>query len=864
MARRRYQSPVKRHAQPAHHRPNQASERCRNQADLLFLLVDCIAASIQVMCVSTKFKVIAEPLARPFKCLTRHFERLKVIKKLNKISRFGSYSNFTWPDDLPEFATVNIFYGRNYSGKTTLSRIFRCIEGQALDRPIGSAAFELELSDKTSITEETLTSTLCLRVFNQDYVRENLRFISDSPAGVTPFAILGADNAKLKQQIDEIEKIIGLENDDQSTGLCKELRDIRSSASIAATEAKNERDSLDNLLVDKATDRNTGIKYQSDRYGDQNYNKNTLKRELTEVLKVDYWPLEPTEIRKLETLLDQKQLPQLGKFKADIPDLFEFHTNVMELVSRPVGGTDKLAALVEDIALNQWVQRGLGHHDGPGEKCKFCDELITSERWGALSRHFDEESQRLADGIDKLIGWAVSAKDAANRIRLTPAVSIYSKFRDDYVELEQRFDSWRSNWNSAMADSVAALHQRKNQLHVPFTIADLDKSICNASDMQDQINKIIDCSNSYADEIASEQNSAKNRLRLNEVFHFGKTIEYSRRLKDIQELEERESALSTRAKAVQDRVESLRAQVLALQDSMSDQGLGAKAINDYLQHSLGHRELSLKFVKEAGNSSKATRFEVCRNGVPAWHLSEGECSLIAFCYFIARLKDSTTANQKPIIWIDDPICSLDGNHIFYIFSLLDAEIAQAKTYSQLFVSTHNLEFLRYLRRLNATFVSKNGKECKVEHRWYLVSRSGGPSTLSCLPKTIKDFTTEYSHLFEKLVNATEVNLADNAGYSSLYGFGNELRKFLEIFLYYRYPDREFDLGVLQLFLGDNAKVSLVNRVVNEFSHMIGRVERGAGPIDIPELVSAAKCVLDTIRQDRAQYEAFMRSIDRVP
>ncbi len=39
------------------------------------------------------------------------------------IKKFGLYKDFTW-DALLNLGRVNIIYGRNYSGKTTLSRIF--------------------------------------------------------------------------------------------------------------------------------------------------------------------------------------------------------------------------------------------------------------------------------------------------------------------------------------------------------------------------------------------------------------------------------------------------------------------------------------------------------------------------------------------------------------------------------------------------------------------------------------------------------------------------------------------------------------------------------------------------------------------
>lgn len=88
----------------------------------------------------------------------------------------------------------------------------------------------------------------------------------------------------------------------------------------------------------------------------------------------------------------------------------------------------------------------------------------------------------------------------------------------------------------------------------------------------------------------------------------------------------------------------------------------------------------------------------------AFHLSEGECSLIAFCYFMAKLDDIETKGNQPIIWIDDPISSLDANHIFFVYSLINAEIVTPEKYKdggeikerdrfkQLFISTHNLDF----------------------------------------------------------------------------------------------------------------------------------------------------------------------------
>ena len=106
----------------------------------------------------------------------------------------------------------------------------------------------------------------------------------------------------------------------------------------------------------------------------------------------------------------------------------------------------------------------------------------------------------------------------------------------------------------------------------------------------------------------------------------------------------------------------------------------------------------------------------------AYHLSEGECSLLAFCYFLAKLDDIDTKDTKPIIWIDDPVSSLDGNHIFFLFSLLNAEIVSSGRFEQLFVSTHSLEFLKYLKKLNGKYVDKDGKLKDYQKGYFVVIR----------------------------------------------------------------------------------------------------------------------------------------------
>ncbi len=50
-----------------------------------------------------------------------------MITRINKLKRFGIYKNYSW-GGINEFKQKNLIYGWNYSGKTTLSKVFQVLE----------------------------------------------------------------------------------------------------------------------------------------------------------------------------------------------------------------------------------------------------------------------------------------------------------------------------------------------------------------------------------------------------------------------------------------------------------------------------------------------------------------------------------------------------------------------------------------------------------------------------------------------------------------------------------------------------------------------------------------------------------------
>jgi len=266
-------------------------------------------------------------------------------------------------------------------------------------------------------------------------------------------------------------------------------------------------------------------------------------------------------------------------------------------------------------------------------------------------------------------------------------------------------------------------------------------------------------------------------------------------------------------------------------------------------------------AEKVTEGEKRIRFRIMRNGKPAFNLSGGECSLISFCYFIAKLDDIDTNGKKPIIWIDDPISSLDSNHIYFMYSLIVAKIAKTGNFEQLFVSTHNLDFLKYLRRLNSYQPDANNNPKAVTKQYFFIEREGKLSRIIKMPNYLAKNATEFNYLFAVIYKCSKCETVTDENYDMLYGFGNNARKFLELLLYFQYPDDSEELlPKLKRFFGtEEIPPILMDRMFNEDSH--GSSPEKAFKVDIdPETIPVAKKVIEKLSEDKTQFNALLKSI----
>ena len=210
-----------------------------------------------------------------------------MITKFKTIKNLAVFQNYIWDSfvrdsvgNVTTFKAINVIYGRNYSGKTTLSRIVRALEKGEISDKYENPEFEVSIKDTADATQVNLTAHgKKIRVFNEDFVKDNLRFIINSDESINPFAILGG-NATIEAEITVLRDALGINDDGAESGFYLELKNAKTIADTAQQTYDTENNKLNQQLSYKATNNPDGIKYKSERYGDQNYTKPKLETDI--------------------------------------------------------------------------------------------------------------------------------------------------------------------------------------------------------------------------------------------------------------------------------------------------------------------------------------------------------------------------------------------------------------------------------------------------------------------------------------------------------------------------------------------------------------------------------------------------------
>lgn len=705
-----------------------------------------------------------------------------MLKKIQRIKGLGVFNDYTPDEDTTEFGSKNLIYGWNYSGKTTLSRLVSLLERKSLPPDLPAFSFSID-TDTGSITEANYAaSTIVARVFNADFIAENLNFAGSS---FKPILLLGADSEKAQKEIDDLE------------AQAKATRGTSEKWTKASTANKKAMDAA-KTTASASVKTTIGIV--------EAFGSTQLERQITLArLDLAKFKLAETVVQeklKLARAKEEDKLPALPSVSL-ATKLDGILVEVPTLLSKIPDLAHTIAHLAQHPDIEDWISSGLALH-GDKTDCEFCGGPLKSDRLALLAAHFSKDLMNHKQDLTNL------------KVKLAGAELAYAAPKDPEVEPAYRVKLAKAietlhaaitAYNQALNSAVRDLDNKSQTPFLAIKQTPVPLGLSKAvNDSVKVVNAVIELNNGAFKNFSSDKADAINELKLH--FAQGFCVE-----KKIDGYELRQKRLARCATAHDDRAEKLASRVLELKAVISKSQLGREQINKRIHSLLGENSVHIDVAQIDG----VERFQLLRsNGKPAKHLSEGEKTAIAFSYFLTRLGELKKLDEA-IIYIDDPISSLDSNHIFQVNAIIKEAFFHQETAGgpwktrckQIFLSTHNFEFFSLMREL---------KPDNASARAYLVKRvSPSSSTLSDLPKSLIAYSSEYHYLFSVL---HEFNMApDKKDFRVLMMLPNAARRFLELYTYAKYPDAKngtVDQRADKIF--GEVKSKRILKVLHHFSH----------------------------------------------
>lgn len=664
-----------------------------------------------------------------------------MIRRIQHLKGFGVFGDFQWPSGLPDFKQFNLLYGWNYSGKTTLSRAFRCFEQKLPHVDFAGAQVQLKADDGAVYNLSEPQSAPVFRVFNGDFVRENLSFADGSAA---PILVLGAEDIA-KQETLKARKT--------------EREALNLSIESNGRQKSGKADDIEKALTRYARD------FIKNPLAEVNYDKRRFEPHVKSCrAKPGEHLLDDGTVSECLAVYGSKEKkPTLAPKTVLLTSFADLKKRTSSLLARTVTASEPIQRLKDDPAVENWVNAGRQLHEGK-EMCQFCGQTMPTDLLAHLAGYFSADYENL---MAELAGLA-KAIDAARK----EEVPLDHK-NDFYAELADRFADEKSSLGNALKARVSALQTLADAAAAKQTKAFTSMACPTVIDPADQVATAVDAINKTIAE-HNGRTAAFDKKR-QEVFHklekhyaalFVREEKYNEVLQLIADLEK---TIGEQSK----KLGELDTEIRKLEEELSEAAKGAERINELLAAYFGKNDLRVLVSTEK-------RFQIVRGNAVAKNLSEGEKTAIAFAYFITRVQDKRHPLADTRIVIDDPISSLDANHLFNTYALIKTQLAGCR---QLFISTHSFEFYNLIREWVADDEGTKHAE-KPQTTWkkwsvfYVKRTDAGNSVLEEIPMELLRFKSEYHYLFSTLYHFDKTGSAD---FDCLLSLPNVVRRFMEAF-----------------------------------------------------------------------------------
>lgn len=693
-----------------------------------------------------------------------------MLRRFEWIRDGGYFCDFRWDPSLAEFKRINVIYGNNGSGKSSLAAVLDGLRSTSDGHQKASIMLEDDGNRRSTNGQSDPVFSRVL-VFSEDYVARSHRF-RDGNADMDAVLTLGQRTAEDEERLGRLR--------------AQELALIEERKGLADDERKRERD------LDRAYGRvSQAVVGDASRAGGMyasrgNYSVGRVKTRLDELRsQLVALPLEELAAKKQLISGDNKDPLSTSSFSLTL------RTDLVDAAKRLLAATPVtivLDTLKAHPEASGWVQEGARLHRD-SSTCAFCGGPVSGDRKQQIEQHFSGEVARLQSELVDLDGELRKAEVEADSIAQSIPASglLFDDLRQPFARDAQvvrgevvAFKEWCSELCSKLtAKQANVLAAVEDDVAAPPAI---DGSAL--AKTRDEHNHRVSAHAQLVQEAA----------RAVELHH-------------LQSEEDQIAGLLAQLNSVRGRqteIESLlgelKIEITGLETAEGDPTPSAQVLTREVARLLGRRELTFE--------ASGKRYRVLRVGLPATGLSVGERTAVTLVHFLETVARFDPAGGKPIVVIDDPVSSLDSNVFMGISTYIwSAAVSVTKDHiGQLFLLTHNSELFRQW-----DIQLENLHKCKgmpthfpaelYELRSRHVTVAGTPRRRPYLakwpesPAVRKKMRSSYHHAFLLMAKAHDTLKCNDTVENRLDAqllFPNLIRRVLESFLAFKRPGQTGD------------------------------------------------------------------------
>ncbi|MCO4470108.1 hypothetical protein Si135_00243 [Streptococcus infantarius subsp. infantarius] len=720
---------------------------------------------------------------------------------------------FETETDLPIFEkektqkpNFSLIYGKNVSGKSTISRGFRKITG---DEELQIESMELLDADGSTIEvcEEEKNNTY---VFNEEFIEDNIKIEDD---GLSAIVVMGAvkdvdDNIKQIQPTYEkslseaqAQKEVFNKYSDSDNNLCPEYYINKMQEALKGDNSWASRDAkIRNNKTNSKVRRNTYTQFVE-------LHPTKSRDELVLVYDATMKKLEAAKSgsKRIETVV-----PTLETFEDIENDIVNL---LKEKIEKPVLSEREksLFHILQDDNGNQKLTNIKNHFTGPQKiTCPFC---------------FQDVDEKYADDLVQSIEKILSKKVEEHQGKLLKArLSIFEvnlvAFNELSPEKVKECETKIGVLNSSIEQVNELINQKIENVYKPI----LNEGFCLKNKYDEcvaSLEELEEARKSFNEKTTATKPLIKELTNVNnEIAYYDLKELYEKYQKQIAEKKTEEEKSNKLNQTAND----LRKKIEVLEQEKKNARIAMKAINDDLAYIF----FSKTRLRIDYDHDKYVLYSHERLVEPG-NVSVGERNAIGLCYFFNRIMENKDEekvfNSKYLLVIDDPVSSFDMENRIGILSYLKYKLGQylkGNDKSKFLLFTHDMQTFYDMRHFVLELLSskyKNGAS-KYVRDWELKNKS--------VDKIDIQKRNEYTALLGTVFDYADAEEIDTQYSVSI---GNVMRKVMEAFGTFVYKKGMAQLSTDESIMANLSKEDqayyenlMYRLVLNTGSHMEEKVK----------------------------------------